>query len=653
MRRFILHFTGERIPRATFVFQRQLSRKLILLQHLKSFGLAEQGNLSQTKNWNSPEHNRGHCDEAESSLNSELNNDEQESLPWYLRKEVVSRQDRTGEINLPEIPEGAPSSLREFTKILLEKYGMSEILVFDLKALDAEHEHYADKQAADYVLICTGKSQKHIFKAAGDLRLHIKHHYENIPCMEGMATGTRSPVARRRLLRRAGKGPLATDNEYGCPPNSWVMCNTGVDNIYIHMLTADRRAELSLETLWCKDEEIEKYKRTRDDYTQSDDILIGIRRFHTSTAFSKMLQHKRHHTGSAISPLGEHLARFKTEACDISDELVQNYILKMEQDFDKTSVEDHKKMFEFYKIIHVLNPQIIDFDTVKFSILLKYSNPYISLSKSINNSKLKQEDLVAYIKLLLDSPEIPTKYNLEDKNDARQYCDELCDRLSKFISTLYIYSKDTLDLGSEEELIPLLWRLTFYAQNNVFVGPKAVDSVVLECSPIPELTSPPLVVQANNRARDMLDLIDSYKNSFDLDAYELSPSFNELLMFTYGNTGNWSEFWKLWASTSFLSVSSDSVPSSNALTKWVRLAVFLSILNNRSTNLHFFQNYWFSAPGISNSFLDDFKATDGHFLIEESKAFKRAIERMLNSIQKSEVPVSNQLESVKELVNNL
>lgn len=62
------------------------------------------------------------------------------------------------------------------------------------------------------VLISTGKSEKTYLQAASELRMYIKHNHGIIPPIVGMVSAGTSPAVRRRLLKRARKGPMATDN---------------------------------------------------------------------------------------------------------------------------------------------------------------------------------------------------------------------------------------------------------------------------------------------------------------------------------------------------------------------------------------------------------------------------------------------------------
>jgi hypothetical protein len=106
----------------------------------------------------------------------------------------------TKKIDLPQLPEGSPVSVEKFINVLAYDYGFDNIKIFDLSLLDEDHNFSTKNQSSRYIMIGTGKSEKHIYKAGVELRNFIKHTYHVLPLMEGLTSQEMSPLARRRCL---------------------------------------------------------------------------------------------------------------------------------------------------------------------------------------------------------------------------------------------------------------------------------------------------------------------------------------------------------------------------------------------------------------------------------------------------------------------
>lgn len=577
--------------------------------------------------------------------------DNKESIPWYLRDDSSSPLVETAKIELPVVPEHAPPTISTFLELISDEYGLEDIHLFDMHAVDPDNEYHADNQPADFIIICTGKSEKHIYKASNELRTYIKHNFNLIPKIEGMISNSKTPAARRRMLRRARKGPLATDNDYGRAANSWVMCDTDVDNICIHILTKERRDELNLESMWCLEEDKEKYMKQEPVVEESDDIFIGIRRLHTMTPFARNLQQRKWYgTSTSSNDLESFYHKLTSEKADLSATDLKEYIEKFESAFQQQSLKDYNTKFNFYKTIHLINSSVISFDKVTSVLLEKYNSLQIMLNNALNASIEKPQDIVSFMKLLIDSPEIKHGFDLSNPKQVNLYSDELCDRLSRFISTLFRFSSDDIMMSAHPEFLPMLWRLSYVQQNSTVIGSKMIDNVIYQNSPLPDLPGQASILQANNRARDILDLINYYNQTVEVDALP-TDAFKELLFFTYGNAGNWNKFWDTWE-VSF-NLLGDKNDTKSAIKLWVRLVVYLAIRNDRSAIFHFFNNYWNHSTSVAGSFVDDFESNDRMFNSdEEKKCFKNSIYKMLDSIN-NDTSGSPTFSSVREFVDSL
>ncbi|ODV69256.1 hypothetical protein HYPBUDRAFT_94965, partial [Hyphopichia burtonii NRRL Y-1933] len=534
------------------------------------------------------------------------------AIPWYLRDDKLSSElNEVKQIDLPEVPENAPKSVDIFLNLLGHEYGMENIHLFDLTKLDEEHDFHNSKQPAEYIIICTGKSEKHIFKAASELRLNIKHNHDILPDVEGMVGSAQTAVQRRRMLKRARRGPPATMNDYGKAANSWVMCDTLIDNVHIHMLTEERREELNLESLWCKPEDLPKYTKQQKEVNDSDDIFIGIRRFHTMTPFAR-----NYSTTNLYDS-------FRSEKVDLlTVESIHKTISDFNKGFNADKLNDYNIRRDLYKLIHLISPEIVSVDQITDTILDKYRSLSISLSNDLEEERVN--DVIQYIKLLIDSPEF--------KDVSKEQSDQLFDKVSNFIAKLYRFSNLKFNLSSRPEIVPLLWRLTFVPQNN-YIGSELIDRIIQDQIQIPTYSSDPSIVLASNRSRDVLTII-QHQNK---DCIPTSR-FNELVLFTYGNAANWDKFWSHWESAFkiFRHDSPSASIKSPAIENWVRLVVYLAARNDKSQMVNFLNKYWDSNSSITGSFIGDFAKNGSEFNTSDEKvAFIKAMDKILSTLQEN------------------
>ncbi|KAM9889020.1 hypothetical protein OXX79_012445, partial [Metschnikowia pulcherrima] len=108
------------------------------------------------------------------------------TVPWYLREDIKSSLLDEKEVKIPEVPPHAPDHVSEFLELLAKDYGMENLLLFDMTTLEESHEFKANNRNVDFIIISTGKSERHILKAATEFRTHIKHKFDVLPSTEGM-----------------------------------------------------------------------------------------------------------------------------------------------------------------------------------------------------------------------------------------------------------------------------------------------------------------------------------------------------------------------------------------------------------------------------------------------------------------------------------
>jgi ribosomal silencing factor RsfS len=242
---------------------------------------------------------------------------EAESIPWYLREDESSRLDKPiFRAEMPHLPQNSPKSLEPVLDYMINKLGLDNFKVFDVR--DIEDSDLPISSFGDIMVIAQGKSEKHLQNASQDLITHLKQEHEVFPFVEGLLKPNSMVRMRRRMKRRLmNKKRTKEDEEFGVGANSWIMIDTKINNIFIHLLTPERRERLNLEYIWCKPEERDTYRpRTESriesngreifDIDESDSIFSGLKRHYS--------------TQNSLSLDDSVLRQIEVQEFDISDE---------------------------------------------------------------------------------------------------------------------------------------------------------------------------------------------------------------------------------------------------------------------------------------------------------------------------------------------
>lgn len=538
------------------------------------------------------------------------------SIPWYLRQDVTSNLLEYEVTEIPNIPANSPPHLSGILDVLAKHLGIKELKIFDINALDETHQFKSNHPDLDFVVIGTGASERHIYKAANELRYHIKHTYGVIPVVQGKVSSAKSSTARRRLVKRARKGPTATDNDYGFTANSWVLCKH--DGVEVHMLTNQRRAELNLELIWCLAEDLHLYEPKEAPALDSDDILVGLggrratRSYHTntrhSTTVSKSLE-------SNTEILNKILVELQNLPVDVGDHVIESLKRKFEERFKGTSPKHYDMKNTFLTTVHLARLGIVSFADVEESLLLKYAS---SIAYSTDLSLEKAKDVTQYARLLIDSPELI--------KDSKAALDLALDKLSRFISALFEYSNDKFLMSADPMFLPLLWRLT-YTESGRPITSRLVSDVIQGRKQLVPGNGEPSSMSASNNARDVLCLVlfHDQKNKSDMMLDQ-----NELIFFTYGNSGKWDYFWNEWSNFNFLS----SPSTSEMIDRWVRLVVYLALTGNKAQAFKFLSELWTNSSCVTGSFLDAYEKNGNKFNYDtQREAFVSAVEIMASLLE--------------------
>lgn len=249
----------------------------------------------------------------------ELVASEGEAVPWYMR----SNEDTT-QLNpaltepIPDTPENSPECLKVFVEHMVRELGFTDVTFIDLR-----HRSPVTIWGSDAILVlATGNTDRHIGRGTNSLMTYIKKTFSVVPSQEGIQTSGFLKVHQRRLKKKAKK--MANSDEtfdYALEAtrfaNNWVVLDTKMNGITIHLLTPEKRAELDLEYIWAEDrkalrearklaEEEHEHENEFEDEHENEESDLGyssnassyspfasgqIRQYHISRPFSALSMH--------------------------------------------------------------------------------------------------------------------------------------------------------------------------------------------------------------------------------------------------------------------------------------------------------------------------------------------------------------------------
>lgn len=488
--------------------------------------------------------------------------------PWYLRDTPSDSSD----IVLPEVPSGSPDSLHSISRFCAQDLGLQDIQIFDLSLLPQSHPSSVVNQPADYMIIGSGNSEKHVFNAGKELQYHLKHNYDTSPVVEGLVGTTVGAKARRRLLKSSNKRAPATDNDYGRAANSWLMCNTMVDGIFVHILTGSRRSELDLESLWMEElaAELELELELGMDLDLGN---ISSGSPPGSKTFSRSYSTSTTNSSNSIAAITTSLG---SEPFPVSAETINNYIHSFETNFINPSIEDYRAKSVFYASLHRISPEIVSQALLLTTILSKYRD--LSVVFNANMDSDPQSDLELFAGAIIDTT------NPQDLLSV----DSCIHSIGQFLNQLTTFSSDPIPLDT---IIPLLIKATHVDPTpGPELSPSTIDNVIYNQEPPQKSYS--TITLASNKLRDIIYIADEYTPS----SVTVSSPLAEAILFSYGNSAHWHQFWQYW--DQYILLVDPSAPSA-ALTKWVRLLVYIS-LRNDAKSMPGLLHRWNSFVNVAN-----------------------------------------------------
>lgn len=368
--------------------------------------------------------------------------------PWYLNpNESPAISSPLNTIEIPEMPPNYPLTLENLTHFLANDLGIYDLLIFDMRSnsisnsisnsenISSEIEGAHD--IADFMILGTGKSSKHLLKASSELQFYIKHNLHKLPLTEGILKTGKLAKYHRKLNKKGKTAPNYSKQTYGVTPNTWVMTDTKTDGIIIHMLTHDRRNDLNLEYLWSNKLDKSKYLKKNNSFNNDDNIFRGIRYFHTSSRnysdttptfnqfdltsdnynnhFRKLLKlHLIDHENFPLSHISEFLDKIYKAGFTLNYQSLSSYfetILQSTEFHQNINIKNNTDNFKYQNkfLLHILENYRINLtkdEIINFLPLLIIScsnftnNSFLTLNKILNTFNIQQENLFTHSNLL-------------------------------------------------------------------------------------------------------------------------------------------------------------------------------------------------------------------------------------------------------------
>lgn len=446
-------------------------------------------------------------------------------IPWYVDEGAEQVAKHRIEMPIPDMPSNPPSKLEPITKYVVQDLGL-----MDTQIIDGRDRETALGPAI--MIVGTGKSNRHLGNAAAQLLNWLKKEYNVAVDTEGILTANFIKTQSRRAQRRArqqGLGEQQAWVEAFAKVGSWVVLNTNVDNIYVHLLTEDRRRGLDLEHLWTHEPLPQKQDSFDEQYFSPAQMPSGRRQFHTVAPRNAM-----------VSESSQSLMKgdYKTLTGDESLVAHINHMLLAARDPNYELTESSPVVTSFFESWPTLPSREQWKLRLYFIVTIFLISNDFPLRKLVDHIRLQQasgymvdqEDLeqifcaIAYYR----QAEFATK---RCTPETKAQWTELCNEKSKTVINIHniVFRSNGTSLLVNNRLITLLFRM--------YAGPSAtsVDPQTALEDPTPG-PRPAMFVDSRLAAIQMI-LEDS---SQLLDSRTLM-----LVLTTLINGHTWSTFWRI------------------------------------------------------------------------------------------------------------
>lgn len=391
------------------------------------------------------------------------------AIPWYLQMVERKPSELISSKQPIQYPAGSPASLNKLSEFLRDKMGLTDILVFDIR-----QSNNPLSTLCEFVVLASAKSAKHCEQSYNELRQLIKKDYNRMASVEGKVSVNEERKMEKRLRRKSNLGKMTGKLTYKRNMgDAWFMVDCNIDNIFINILTEQKRKYMNLEELYAPDEEKDKYQNQTDqldgkNVEEEDNILIGLRRlaqqrrkFSTSTAteeFNKLQASiKNNDIENAIS-LAKDVSFNQMSALTFLNVITSQletstevqHIEKWEELFNLcwplTTTADSKAFWDIrLKFYHLLN--CVDHNLYHARRIL---NSYFKF-KAISGAPLDENDLHTLLRIML----------VNMKNGPTTSFNNLTSTNQVLIDTLKLYRDDTVtkSIMKNDEISNMLLQL--------------------------------------------------------------------------------------------------------------------------------------------------------------------------------------------------
>ncbi|ODQ67812.1 hypothetical protein NADFUDRAFT_76206 [Nadsonia fulvescens var. elongata DSM 6958] len=526
-----------------------------------------------------------------------------ETIPWYMRKksENAARQQEVKiQKYMPAIlPENAPAELKPLLKFMISELGVEDIKVFDLR----NNEEPMAFGGNSITILANGKSDRHLIKAGLGLHKWVKETYEVVPYTEGIIRKGAMLLTQRRLKKKAKKALRGPDSAevLAAPSSEWILLETKLSGISVHFLSAEKRQELDLESLWQKEQE-----RLIED-SQTEENLSAIytpknkkpswdsnskRSYHTFSRTLNQDQSIRSYSTDNSSIFSSNITKdnkqifddlktatlegdykralclHKALPCDfVQDGQLAEYLaMKSLINFTTTHIDASRSLLsgtkeeisEFLKLFQNLfpiNPTLVHWRLALQFLIACHEVNYQAFPASVfvdqltiqqaSGSPVSLDDILIVINELIKSPEFGGAIWEGSKSSAAWT--QVCDKRFRIIQGLVdnIISLGALPFFKKEIILTLLFRLCIQNSSEIKTPQTIINfsDINLDGTSInqgSQSTQDVLSrVPIDKRALAVLDMIG--QNNTDMTISFLVLAFSGL-----ANAQHWSRFWKLW-----------------------------------------------------------------------------------------------------------
>lgn len=163
------------------------------------------------------------------------------SKPWYLREQPEVKEEPVQiDLGLPEGP------MNDIVRQLARD------AVYDIKYIPEQD-----------IIIGSGKSSRHIYKAGREVMGMLKHQHDVLPTAEGLFKKNAQRMSYRRMLKKARKQNL----EF--PDSEWVVIDSQM-GFHVHIFTAEKRQQVNLEDLYKFEMDEEEVELSPEDFVWAE-----------------------------------------------------------------------------------------------------------------------------------------------------------------------------------------------------------------------------------------------------------------------------------------------------------------------------------------------------------------------------------------------